>query len=293
MRFPAGKLIATVVCSLSLLGAAVQPTQACCFLDCLFGWCCGNRCGGGCPPPCSTGVMYGPSYGGGCSSGTCGSSTYYAPLTWGGSSSCSSCAPGCSSCGSDPYAPSSCVGGNCAAGSAVASPINEPEWRRKKEIQTYAPNGDNPNGNSSGTPGNLGTPANGGRTKPDSGFDNDKPDGLKDDDDTRTFRPPTRSDGNPIEQTSGDNLNPSTPVNPKEGKKGPRTPAFSDDDEKENGNGRLPTINLDEKVAWRPAPERKRVQLKPRVANARLIRVPAYPKSDWIPETTESKVAKK
>ncbi|MSR60222.1 MAG: hypothetical protein EXS05_21715 [Planctomycetaceae bacterium] len=290
MRFPAGKLLATVICSLSLLGATVQPTEACCFLDCLFGWCGGNRCGGGCPPGYSTGAMYAPSYGGGgCSSGSCGSSSYYAPLNWGGSSACSSCS-------SDPYA-ASCADGNCAAGSSVASPVFEPEWRRKKGLQTYGPNTDD------GSSAPLGAPGNGGRTLPDSGLERDdvKPEGLQEDDNTRTgFRLPTRPDGTGIERTNGDNLNPSTPVNPKAGKKGPRAPAIPDDEDvEEKGSGRLPTINLDEKVAWRPVPERKRVQLKPRVANARLIRVPAYPKSDWIPETPESpktpesKVAKK
>lgn len=291
MRFPAAKLIATVVCSLSLLGAAVQPAQACCFLNCLFGWCGGPRCGSGCGPGYSS--YYGPVYGGGCNSGSCSTgscgTTYYAP------SSCSSCAstPGCSTCGGDPYASSSCPDGSCA-GSTVASPINEPEWRRpvKKGNPTYGPN--DPDSGPLGGSGSDGT-GNGSRTKTESGLDA-KPDNLNDADDTRAFKPPRGGQGSGIEQAGAEsNLHPSTPVNPKGGKKGPRTPAFPDDDEKdkEDGNSRLPTLNLDEKVAWRPAPERKRVELTRRVANARLIRVPAYPNSGWVPETPESKIAKK
>jgi hypothetical protein len=77
-------------------------------------------------------------------------------------------------------------------------------------------------------------------------------------------------------------------VNPRG--KGPQAPLLEDEPEKESGH--LPTLNLDEKIAWRPAPERKRVSARPRIGNARLIRVPAYPKSEWTPVDADAKVAR-
>jgi len=98
--------------------------------------------------------------------------------------------------------------------------------------------------------------------------------------------------GSDIQQTGGEEPGDSVPVRPK-GKKSPEAPSIPADDEAGSGAGHLPTLNLDEKVAWRSPPERKRMALKVRTANARLVRVPAYPKSDWTPVEPESKVAKK
>jgi hypothetical protein len=60
----------------------------------------------------------------------------------------------------------------------------------------------------------------------------------------------------------------------------------------DQGSTRPVTINLDEKVAWRTAPARTRIDIHPRISNARLVRLPAYPKSDWMPVDDESKIAK-
>jgi len=74
----------------------------------------------------------------------------------------------------------------------------------------------------------------------------------------------------------------------KPGRKSPPLDKANDD----QGSTRPVTINLDEKVAWRTAPARTRLDIHPRAMNARLVRVPAYPKSDWMPVEGESKIAK-
>ena len=73
------------------------------------------------------------------------------------------------------------------------------------------------------------------------------------------------------------------------GKKGPGTKRADDAE----GAGKAPTISIDEKVAWRSAPVRKRIEVRTHTANARLVRLPAYPKSEWLPVDIDSKVASK
>jgi hypothetical protein len=72
-------------------------------------------------------------------------------------------------------------------------------------------------------------------------------------------------------------------------KKGPGAPRIDDG----SNTRKAPTINLDDKVAWRSAPARTRIESRRHDANARLVRLPAYPKSDWLPVESESKVASK
>lgn len=281
MMSRAAKLLASVVCSTSLLGAMAAPADACCFLDCLFG--CGRPCGGGgCGP-----AYYGPTtYGGGCSSGSCGTSTYYGPAWYAGYGFGNTCAPCGSSCSSGcaPCASGSCASGECALGQspAVATPANE-QWRSKDNVKTYI----DP------------APANGapsGRTQPDAGFEgkNGQPEAPTGGNTTSRFQSPATPGDSGIQQTGGEdeNSNPIVPISPGSKKSGPTAPRIPDDND-ESGSGRLPTLNLDGKVASRAAPERKRVTLRPTVAKARLIRVPAYPKSDWIPVDADAKVAKK
>jgi hypothetical protein len=76
-------------------------------------------------------------------------------------------------------------------------------------------------------------------------------------------------------------------------KKSPGVPK-ANDEEGTNGARRGPAIiSLDEKVAWRAAPVRSRMGSKPAIASARLVRLPAYPKSEWLPVDSDSKIAKK
>lgn len=280
MMSRAAKLFASVVCSMSLLGATAAPADACCFFDCLFG--CGRPCGGGCPPT----AYYGPSYGGGCSTGNCGTSYYgpswFAPAYCG--SSCSPCAVGCAPCGSScntgcaSTSGGSCASGECALGqSPSCEPAND-QWRskEKKTFDNRAPAG----GVNPGAPD---------RTKPETGLEGNGGLGA-----TEQFQSPLTGNGNGIEQTGAEDetSNPTVPIKPG-GTKGGPTPPQIPKDKDETGSGRLPTLELDEKVASRAAPERKRMTLKANVANARLIRVPAYPKSEWVPVDPDAKVAKK
>lgn len=75
-------------------------------------------------------------------------------------------------------------------------------------------------------------------------------------------------------------------------KKSPGVPRAKDDEEGNDGARRAPTISIDEKVAWRAAPVRTRMGVKTTSASARLVRLPAYPKSEWLPVDGDSKIAK-
>jgi hypothetical protein len=287
MMSRAAKLFASVVCSTSLLAATAAPADACCFLDCLFG--CGKPCGGGgCPPT----AYYGPTYGGGCSTGNCGTSSYYGP-SWFSPSSCGSscspcgsggCAPSCNSgcsTGCAPCASGSCSTGECALGQSPSGPPANEQWK-SKDPKTFA----------EPVPGDGTNPMPPARTQTDSDFDG-KNGPVGNSTGAGRFETPVTSDGKEVQQTGGvEEKNPAIKIQPRNEKSGPSAPAI-DDDKDGNGAGHLPALNLDEKVASRAAPERKRVTLKPHVAQARLIRVPAYPKSDWIPVDTDAKVAKK
>src|SRR6185436_12946232 len=129
MKFPVAKLLATVACSVSLLGAATAPAEAC-FFNWLFGPCCGSSCSP-CGSPCAT--YYGPACAGGCStgacsSGTCGTTAYYAPFGWGSPAyaDCATCSTGCS------------TGGSCASGDCgVNTQWNSKEKRDPNDVQTY------------------------------------------------------------------------------------------------------------------------------------------------------------
>ncbi|MFN0056748.1 MAG: hypothetical protein ACKV0T_31780 [Planctomycetales bacterium] len=285
MKFPVAKLIATLVCSVSLLGAVVQPTQACCFLDCLFSWC------GGCRPacsPCAT-SYYGPvgCASSGCSTGSCGATTYYSPSWWGGSSSCSSCSP----CG---VAGSSCASGDCSVNDNLGAPANQDWKKNQKPPKTYGTDG------TSGTEGNgTGTESGSGRTDSDPGLDGsndgDEQDSIRGAGGNRTTRRGAAGTGggSDIEQVGGQSDGgPSAPipVKPRK-KKEPTPPTIPEDDEEESRS--VPRLNLDEKVAWRSAPERKRITLKPHVANARLVRRAEYPKTPVNSDLPVSNVAKK
>lgn len=107
------------------------------------------------------------------------------------------------------------------------------------------------------------------------------------------FRSPVNVDGSGVQQTGGtEEKGQAVPITPPGRKVGPNAPTIPDDKD-DAGAGHLPTLNLDGKVASRAAPERKRITLKANVSQARLVRVPAYPKSDWVPVDSDAKVAKK
>lgn len=101
--------------------------------------------------------------------------------------------------------------------------------------------------------------------------------------------------GSPVEQTGAQdsNLRQAIPVTPKARVKAPDLPAIVVPEDEEKDSGKVPVLKLDEKVASRAAPERRRIVLQPQTTNASLTRIPAYPKSDWTAVESDSKVAKK
>ena len=114
-----------------------------------------------------------------------------------------------------------------------------------------------------------------------SGSDADR---LQGNDSQSGFQKPVRTADESEEETDlGTSANKA-----KQNRKSPPVNKANDDDQ---GSIRPATINLDEKVAWRTAPARTRVDIHPRISNARLVRLPAYPKSDWMPVGDESKIA--
>jgi hypothetical protein len=74
----------------------------------------------------------------------------------------------------------------------------------------------------------------------------------------------------------------------KAGKKGPNPQKADEGDE---GARKAPTISIDEKVAWRSPPTRTRIESRAHLGNARLVRLPAYPQSEWLPADGETKIA--
>lgn len=97
--------------------------------------------------------------------------------------------------------------------------------------------------------------------------------------------------GNPDSSAFKPPVEKPAPADPKKNTTPPPKIPEDKDDGKEAGQG--PTLNLDEKVTWRATPERRRLTIKPAYTHARLVRMPAYPESDWMPVNGDSKLAKK
>jgi hypothetical protein len=184
-----------------------------------------------------------------------------APCSYG----CAPCGYGCSPCGSgcSPCATGACGTcdtGNCSLGSAAPqSNAPNPNWEKSNK-KTYA------------DPTPADSQGNGSRDSSSSRINSES--GLNDSGDDGVQPAAGTQDG--------------IPVLPK-GKKGPGAKKADD----AAGAGKAPTISIDEKVAWRSAPVRKRIEVRTHTASARLVRLPAYPKSEWLPVDTESKVASK
>ena len=285
MRLRAAKWLAMSLVSVSAFAFASASTEAeaCCGLfQCLFGWC------GGCRSQCST--PCGPAMGG-CGPSGCPTGSYYGPVVYGRRSpwagSCSPCVASCSPCG---VASTPCASGDCSVGSSSSgmptAPIPEPNdnWKRKKQQRTYA----DPPGSSSET--DLGEPGRPAGTAPENQLNQE---------DDRNFKKARTADDPDANDEQG-NLSPASKSNADSssskaskkglGKKGPAAPKASDGENPDSS--RAPTISVDDKVAWRTAPARTRVGTRPRTVSARIVRLPAYPKSDWLPVEGESKVAK-
>ncbi len=253
MRLTAAKWIATVALSTVTFSMASTSTDV---EACWFRGCCGGGCYGA-----GYRSYYGPRMGWGCGSNCC--SPWY-----GG---CSPCGSTCSPCG--PAGCSTCDSGNCSLGApATMNPVPNDKWQKK----TYAdPAPADAKGTGEGDSGAS-------RTNSETGLNND-------DDAVRQAAGSSAAGTGSVSGAAESKR--STPVLPKGSKKSPA--AKADETGGTDSSKKAPTISIDEKVAWRSAPARTRIESRTHSANARLVRLPAYPKSEWLPVESESKVASK
>lgn len=280
MRLRAAKWLAMSVVTVSAFAFASASTEAeaCCGLfQCLFGWC------GGCRSQCSP---CGPAMGG-CGPAGCSTGSYYGPVVYRGCAPCATscaptCAPGCSPCG---IASARSATGDCSVGSSSSDmpPIPKPEpndqWKEKTRPRTFK------DGTGNAPDAELGDPG-----RPAGSGSESR---LNQEDDRNFKKARTTEEAEAANDEQG-NLSPASKksdAGTKAGKKGPAAPKASDGEDPDST--RAPTISVDEKVAWRNAPARTRVETRPRTVSARIVRLPAYPKSDWLPVEGDSKVAKK
>jgi hypothetical protein len=121
------------------------------------------------------------------------------------------------------------------------------------------------------------------RTDAESGLNGTGASGASQDGDGTGFQPVNKAGGTSAGGTGSGSSSSNA------GKKGPNPQKIDDEDGK--GAGKAPTIRIDEKVAWRSPPVRTRVESRTHLGNARLVRLPAYPQSEWLPADSDTKIA--
>lgn len=295
MKIRAVQWLASVACSLILMTAAAPADAGIIpgIWNALFGPC----GGGGCAPSyCGpTSSYYGPSYYGSCgpapcgpsacSTGGCGTTQSY----YGWSNSGYACAPSCGPC-SIPCSPG--ASGNCSiAPDAVPpggsiKPVPEDAWKKR---QTYENGAAPPNSSDATPPATRTLPEE--RTEPETGLPSGRPRPKTLNEDTEETKAGALRIPGAEATTPEGKLEVIEPHNPADGKKAPAPKKVPLNDDKDAT--RVSPINLDEKVAWRPTAERKRLELEPSRGNARLIRIPLYAKSEWQPVEAKTSVAKR
>jgi hypothetical protein len=177
-----------------------------------------------------------------------------------------------------------CDSGTCsAADPSKLTPVPNDQWEKKNK--TYA---DPP------APGDTETGSGG--TGQRTGTETDETDSARQkqlqEDEADAFQPVNKGTESDTGAADGESATKSrNPASSKGSKKGPSTPKIDEKDGQ--GTGKVPTINIDEKVAWRSPPTRTRIENRQHVAGTRLVRLPAYPKSDWLPVEAESQVARR
>jgi hypothetical protein len=124
------------------------------------------------------------------------------------------------------------------------------------------------------------------RTSSETGLNATDRSGNSQTGDDSGFQPVNRAGGTSAGGTSSGSTSSGSS---KAGRKEPNPKKIDDEDGK--GAGKAPTINIDEKVAWRSPPVRTRVESRPHLGNARLVRLRAYPQSEWLPADSETKIA--
>lgn len=270
----------------------------------LFGW----RAG---PAACSSCNAY-SDYGSTCNA--CGTAC-------GGS--CSSCNSGCSTCSATGCSSGLCNSGLCSTGdcSVNAGPQTQlqptpapspppatgaaPPASPAPTPGGWRPGTDTPRTYADPVPGESAAPSNGNSSSAapvspmpmpnePAGFTprQPRPDAVPADpgalNESEAFRPAVPIDSQPesqgIEPTSQEVL-------PRKAAPTPRIP--SDDEARNFSPAAGQPLNLDSKITWRPTAERQRLSLKTEYRDARLVRTPSYPKSEWIPVSGQSKIASK
>jgi len=269
------RVLGSLAVGVALCGWSASTSQAGlfpCLWDALFGNCCG-----GCffPSPCGAGA--------------CGTTYYYGPACAGGNCGVVTSAA-CAPCG-QPALSADCVLSPVPAASGAATQSPSDPWKKRK--QTYSEE----NGKGAAKAGS-GSETDDFRSRSGSG-------GARQDeqDSTRTdFKPVTGDDAGGAAE--------STPIQPRDSNSGgskQKAPGakFREDDEVDadappTGNEKSsktlqprPKVDLDAKVAWRPAPPRQRLELKSASDERHLVRRPAYPKSNWVDSGDPAAVARK
>ncbi len=273
MKLRAAKWLAMSLVTVSafVFASASTEAEACCGLfQCLFGWC------GGCRSQCSP---CGPSMGS-CGPSGCSTGSYYGPVVYSGCG-LEQLLWSCSPCG---IASAGCASGDCSVGSSSTysssttppAPAPEPNdvWNRKKQQKTYA----DPQGNSKDS--DLGDPG--------------RPAGSSND--NRGFKKARTADDTEASDEQG-SLSPASKKNDSSTSKAGRKTTGRSQGER-RGRFRYLTGPDDQRrresrLANRSGAHSGRKLVRGPLKSARIVRLPAYPKSDWLPVEGESKVAQK
>lgn len=184
---------------------------------------------------------------------------------------------------------SSCASNNCGVSGQAGAPLTPVPDNRGFEApqQTYRDEPMPGGGTPPVAPGASPSPS---PARPPASLDATPPSSVP----APGFRPtkPAADASNPADSNAfKPPVEKPAPAEPKKSTAPPPKIPEDKDDAKEAGQG--PALNLDEKVTWRAAPERRRLTVKPLYTNARLIRMPAFPESEWMPVNGDSKLAKK
>lgn len=252
--------LGTAACSVSvlLLGASVSNAGLVPWVwDALFGPNCPqNRCA---QPVCGVSCAPAPTYYAPSPCGPSGCGVQSAFFTPSGCSTCGSTICGVSGCETGACGPAGCPTGQCGLTPATGQRTVEPD---PPPAQTYSEEGD---------------------STPDEGWN--KTEGTED--------PPSAETEEGTQETEA-YKNPT--VVP--GKDAAPTLDINEDDttspENETGTMGPEFFNkFDDKVTWRPAIGRTRLQRRPTYAAARLIRKPRHAPGKWMPVLTPANVAKR
>ncbi len=257
--------------------------------------CCQPICAPMCAPVCNS-CSYGPAYPvgygsignccntGGCASGNCGVSSYYGPVMLSDACCNNNCAGG--NCSIDPNAPG-------RAANATPTPANA---ANPASATNSAAGAGRTSANEAPEPNDGGKP-----TFNEVESNSNKPaaapmkTGIEQSVKPRATTPKIPADDGGFvapkaaTEDTYDEANPPPAAKPAD-----KNARLRQDDDAEFPRAR-PTVNLDDKVAWKPEATRQRLTVRPTMTDARLVRAAAYPGYRNLAKTSpiEAKVAKK